>query len=268
MSENCEARIPVFDARGRAARTRRSRSDSPRAGIRTRRRSTHQKTPKEAPGSTGAMYFEQAETNGAKYPTSREPAPPNRGRIQLPECRAGAVEAPGPVRDRQSYDNPGTNARATGRRRARGGENGSDSPGLGGSFKKWSDIEPGTTSPEQTRIRQPSARSGSRATIPVTFHSSWSRSFRLQNRFGILTDGRRRFGVRMDGHGNRISTENPGDAESRPPNLLKIEDLGHPFPHRRDFSVENRDRPRPGIDFTGAARGSRGESALTDGEAC
>ena len=70
----------------------------------------------------------------------------------------------------------------------------------------------------------------------------------------------------MDGHGNGISTENPGDAESQPPNLL--EDLGHPFPHRRDFSVANRDRPRPGIDFTGAARGSRGESALTDGETC
>ncbi len=37
MSENCEARISIFDARGRAARTRRSRSDSPRAGSRGRR---------------------------------------------------------------------------------------------------------------------------------------------------------------------------------------------------------------------------------------
>ena len=71
----------------------------------------------------------------------------------------------------------------------------------------------------------------------------------------------------MDGHGNGISTEIlAGDAESQPPNLL--EDLGPPFAHRRDFSVENRTRPRPGIDFTGAPRGSRRASALTDGEAC
>ena len=60
------------------------------------------------------------------------------------------------------------------------------------------DIEPKPTSPEWTQIRQPSARNGSRATIPATSLSSRSRSTRLQNRFGILTDERRRVGVRMD----------------------------------------------------------------------